>query len=414
MLEGTALRAGAYRVGPAIAAGAMGEVHRATRTEDGAEVAIKRLFDEKQAPRFEIEARLLARLEHPRVVRVLDHFREGTAYYLVMELVAGEDLRTYVDRHGRPGLPVEQAVRLTSEACEALAYVHAQHVVHRDVKPHNLILGDRGVVLVDFGVAREAEATTAGTVIGTPAYMAPEVLGGGVVSPRADVYGLAATLHVLLTSRPPRQLEPIELDVPRPVAAALRAGLATDPAARLPSAEALADALGAAFDPTAGASLARTRHDSRLPVATLGAVARAVAGVLEATAVSMAFADPSTGELVYEASWGAGADQVVGMRLAPGVGVAGAVLTSGRPAAVPDCRADARFAERVAAQTGYVPHTMLTVPLHGGGLPPGIMQALDRRDGRPYTFEDIEAGMAAAELVRLALGGEAGETTLLR
>jgi hypothetical protein len=388
----------------------MGEVVRGTRAEDGAAVAIKRLLDEREAPRFEIEARLLARLQHPRVVRVLDHFREGTAYYLVMDLVEGEDLRAHLGRHGRPGLPVDDAVRMAREACEAVAYVNAQHVVHRDVKPHNLILGADGVVLVDFGVAREVQETVAGTVIGTPAFMAPEMIAGGVVSPRADVYGLAATLWMLLTSRPPRIDEPLDLEalvpgVPSSVVAALRAGMATDPAARLPSAEALAQALGGSVDAGSGRSLARTVDEPRLPAATLASVARSVASLLGATAVSLAFADPETGELVYEAVWGAGADEVLGMRLAPGVGVAGAVFTSGQPAAVPDCRADRRFATAVAVQTGYVPHSMLTVPLRGAGLPPGVMQALDRHDAQPYTEADLAAGMAAAELVRLALSG---------
>jgi serine/threonine-protein kinase len=407
------LAGGRYVLRAGVAAGAMGSVWRAERSDDGETVAVKVLTDPDQAVRFEIEARLLERLAHPRVVRVLDHFASDGDSYLVMELVDGEDLRAHVDRHGRPGLPVEDAVRAATEAAEALAYVHAQHVVHRDVKPQNLVIApDRGVVLVDFGVAREGDATAWGTVIGTPAYMAPEMLAGGQVSPRADVYGLAATLWTLLTGRPPRPGETLALDAPGEVVAALRGGLALDPATRTPSAEAFAAALGADVDAGSGVSLARTVGRPQLPAGVLGAAARAVAGVLEATAVSLAFVDAATGELVYEAAWGAGAEQVVGMRLAPGVGVAGAVLTSGQPAAVPDCRADARFAARVAAATGYVPHTMVTVPLRGAGLPPGILQALDRRDGRPYTHADIEPAQHAAELVRLALGTPEGPTVL--
>lgn len=195
--------------------------------------------------------------------------------------------------------------------------------------------------------------------------------------------------------------EVVDCGAGRDVVAA--SGLALDPSTRTASAEAFAAALGATVDAATGGSLARTVGRPQLPGDVLAAAARAVAGVLEATAVSLAFVDPASGELVYEASWGAGADQVVGMRLAPGVGVAGAVLTSGEPAAVPDCRSDARFAATVAAATGYVPHTMLTVPLRGGGLPPGVLQALDRRDGRPYTHADIEPALHAAELVRLAL-----------
>ena len=416
MHAGLHLADGLYVLRSPVAAGAMGSVWRAERATDGATVAIKALTDPDQAVRFEIEARLLERLDHPRVVRVLDHFSRRRDHYLVMELVDGADLRAHVDRHGRPGRPVAEAVRAAIEAAEALAYVHAQHVVHRDVKPQNMVLASgRGVVLVDFGVAREQDATAFGTVIGTPAYMAPEVLADGEISPRADVYGLAATLWALLTSHPPRAGEPLELgalveDATPELEAALRGGLALDPTTRTASAEAFAEALGATVDAATGGSLARTIGRPQLPGEILGAAARAVAGVLEATAVSLAFVDPATGELVYEASWGAGADQVVGMRLPPGVGVAGAVLTSGQPAAVPECRSDPRFAASVAAATGYVPHTMLTVPLRGGGLPPGVLTALDRRDGRPYTHADIEPALHAAELVRLALSSPEAPT----
>ena len=410
------LAGGRYVLRGLLGAGAMGSVWRAERREDGEAVAIKALTDPDQAVRFEIEARLLARLSHPRVVRVLDHFAEGRRSYIVMAIVEGEDLRAHLARHGRPGLPVAEAISAATQAAEALAYVHAQHVVHRDVKPQNLVLApDTGVVLVDFGVAREQDATQLGTVVGTPAYMAPEVLSGGEISSRADVYGLAATLWTLLTGRPPRAGEPLDLADRVPgaspeLAMALRGGLALDPSTRTASAEAFAAALGASVDPGAGGSLARASGRPELPGDVLAAAARAVAGILEATSVSLAFVDPASGELVYEAAWGAGAEYVVGMRLAPGVGVAGAVLTSGQPAAVADCRADARFAAVVAAETGYIPHTMVAVPLRGPGLPPGILQALDRRDGSPYTDADVERALSAAELVRLALSSPEAPT----
>jgi hypothetical protein len=406
------LQGGRYEILAPIASGAMGEVLRGRR-DDGAQVAIKRLLDPRHAVRFEIEARLLARLDHPRVVRVLDHFADAGESFLVMELVPGVDLRRHVDRHGRPGLPADEAVTQVVEACEALAYVHEQHVVHRDVKPQNLILSPDGVVLVDFGVARDAPTDRPGTVgLGTPAYMAPEVRAGGEASPRSDVYGLAATLWTLLSGSPPRGAPGAD-GLPAPaagsarLAAALRGGLALDPAARLASASALAAALGHTLTGATGGSLARTTEAGALPAPLIAAIARAVAGVLGATAVSLSF---STGEeLVYAAAWGAGADEVVGLRLPLGAGIAGAALTSGEVVVVPDCRADPRFAREVAERTGYVPHTMIAAPLRVPDGPAGVLSALDRADGTPYAPADAERAVHAARLAELALAGRAGE-----
>src|SRR3954470_4363848 len=101
---------------------------RARHVETGAEVAIKRLLDLRNAARFEIEARLLARLDHPRVVRVIGHFRDGSDHHLVMELIRGRSLAELVAARGNPGLDVDDAVEYVRQACEALAYVHAQNV----------------------------------------------------------------------------------------------------------------------------------------------------------------------------------------------------------------------------------------------------------------------------------------------
>ena len=88
------------------------------------------------------------------MVRVLDHFQDPTGQYLVMELVEGTDLGVLLKKRGNPGLPIDEASEYARQACEALQYVHEQQIVHRDVKPQNLILGENGVVLVDFGIAR--------------------------------------------------------------------------------------------------------------------------------------------------------------------------------------------------------------------------------------------------------------------
>ena len=405
---------GAYAVEARISRGGMGAVYRGRRLADGEGVALKLLLEERNAARFRIEARLLSRLRHPRVVEVLDHVVDEHGPCLVMQLVEGPSLaRVLVDR-GR--LPVAEAVEHVRQACEALVYVHAQHIVHRDVKPANLILGDRGVVLVDFGIAREAASTDHGTGgIGTPRFMAPEVLAGGMVSPRSDVFGLGATLWTLVAGEPPGFLERSSLSdhaegVGRAVDDAVRAALEPDPYLRLPSVEAFARVLGEGLGTAEGASLGRSMKRTSVPPEVLETIARSAAGVFEAAAASIALRDRETGELVYAASWGTGAEEIVGVRLAPGVGIAGAVLASGEPEAIPSCRDDPRFQRSIATRTGYVPNTMLVLPIVRAHQPFGVVQVLDRRDGGAFGPDDIDRGTAFVELALASLDPHGGET----
>ena len=401
-LEPGVLLDGRYTVVGPISRGAMGEVVRARNVDTGTEVAIKRLLDLRNAARFEIEARLLSRLDHPRVVRVLGHFREEGGHHLVMALIRGRSLAELMAARGTPGLDPADAVEYARQACEALSYVHAQNVIHRDVKPSNLILGEQGIVLVDFGIARPViESDETATIgIGTPGFMAPEILAGGAASAHSDVYSLAATLWALLAGRAPRygvRGPPCD-GLDERLSATLHAGLELDPQRRIPSAEAFAAALGAELSPGGGASLALTVPRPHAPGDLLEAVVRTAALVFESAAVSIAFPDPATGGLVYESAWGAGAREVVGLRLESGVGIAGAVLESGEGAAVGDVRGDPRFARAVADETGYVPHTMLVVPLRSRGRTLGVLSVLDRRDGRPYGREDLARAEAYADL----------------
>jgi predicted Ser/Thr protein kinase len=407
LVPGTTL-GGRYEIEGRLSAGAMGAVYRA-RADDGAPVAVKRLLDPSQAGRFEIEARLLARLDHPRVVGVIDHFADGDEQFMVMPLVDGVDLGALLSRDGSPGLPVDDVLVHARQACEALQYVHEQNVVHRDVKPHNLIRDDAGIVLVDFGIAREQAPGDAGTrAIGTPLYMAPEVLVGEEISPRSDVYGLAATVWALLTGKPP------SYDDPTPIAKSvdgvsvglertLRAALAIRPERRLASIEAFAAGLGAPLGPSEGRSLALSIERPAAPGELFEAIVRTTAGVFEAAAASIALVDPATGELVYQAAWGTGADEVVGLRLPPGEGLSGAVVESGEGLAIPDCRSDPRFAERVAERTGYVPHTMLVAPLEGEDRAIGALSILDRRDGGSYGPGDLAKANLFADLAVVAI-----------
>ena len=168
----------------------------------------------------------------------------------------------------------------------------------------------------------------------------------------------------------------------------LRLALHPDPARRPPSAAAFAAELGAPLDGAADALAVGSE--------LLGAVARATAAAFDAAAVSVATFDGD--DLVYRAAWGAGADEITGVRLPAGTGIAHAVAASGSGEAVPDPRADPRFARAVAAATGYVPNTMLAVPFAGG-----VLSILDRRDGGPYGAADLPLAAVFADLAATAL-----------
>jgi serine/threonine protein kinase len=401
---------GRYKVLEPISAGAMGQVYRAIDTETDTEVALKQCTNPHHDQRFEAEARLLSSLQHPRVVRVTDHFAAPSGQYLVMDLVRGIDLGVLLKQRGQPGLPVEQSIEYTRQTCEALQYVHDQQIVHRDVKPQNLILSENGVVLVDFGIARLLdEVEQQGTVgIGTPRFMAPEVFAGGNVSARTDVFSVAATLWTLLVGRPPVYADPSKLssvnpDVPPELERTVAAGLEMIPERRVASVAAFAKALGAPLRTETGVSLAVSIDDPDASRGLMEAVVHTAAGVFGAAAASICLVDETTGELVYQSAWGAGAREIVGVRLPPGTGIAGQVVQTNSPEAVPDCRTDPRFAARIAEGTGYVPYTMLLVPLQRAGRPIGALSILDRRDGRAYRNDDLEAAALFADLAVKAL-----------
>src|SRR6516164_3528034 len=371
---------GRYRVLEPISAGAMGAVYRAVDVESETEVALKQCTNPHHDQRFEAEARLLSSLQHPRVVRIIDHFSVPSGQYLVMDLVRGIDLGVLLKQRGQPGLPVDQSIEYVRQTCEALQYVHDQQIVHRDVKPQNLILSENGVVLVDFGIARLLdEEETEGTIgIGTPRFMAPEVFAGGNVSARTDVFSVAATLWTLIAGRPPVYADPTKLsgvnpDVTPELEQIVAAGLEMIPERRVASVAAFAKALGAPLRTETGVSLAVSIDNPDASRGLMEAVVHTAAGVFGAAAASICLVDETTGELVYQSAWGAGAREIVGVRLPPGVGIAGKVVQGGDAEAVPDCRTDPRWASRIAEGTGYVPYTMLVVPLVRAERPIGAL-----------------------------------------
>ena len=204
------LTLGQYRIIDAIGQGGMGQVFRAEHAMMGRVVAIKVLPRAKSTPEteaaFQREIRMLGRLDHENLVRALDAGHDGKVYYLVTEFVPGLDLRKQVLRHGL--LDEVAAASVITQAANGLAYAHEQGLVHRDVKPGNLLVTEDGrVKVLDLGLAGsvlESESTRLGRVVGTMDYMAPEqIRSADTAGPAADIYSLGCTLYFALAGQVP-------------------------------------------------------------------------------------------------------------------------------------------------------------------------------------------------------------------
>ncbi|HEY9507768.1 MAG TPA: serine/threonine-protein kinase [Gemmatimonadales bacterium] len=248
-----------YRLRDEAGRGGMARVYRAEDRVRGGEVAIKVLRPELAAAlgheRFLREIRILARLHHPNILPLLDSGEGGGSLYYIAPYVPGASLQRRLERDGPLGLV--EVIRIAQDVAAALDYARQHGVIHRDVKPGNVLLDEGRAVVCDFGVARALEVaggerfgSSSGFAIGTPAYMSPEQATGGVIDARTDVYGLGCVLYEMLAGEPPfngataqailarslagevRPLRTVRPDVPAGAEAAIAAALASDPELR--------------------------------------------------------------------------------------------------------------------------------------------------------------------------------------
>ena len=259
-----------YELEELVGHGGMSSVYKARDSLLERHVALKILHDqyvedEDFVERFKREARSVAQLQHPNIVTVIDRGEDGGRQYIVFEYIDGHNLKEYVTLKGR--LEVAEALEIAIEVARGLAFAHEHGLVHRDVKPQNVLLnGDGRAKVTDFGIARSLDVdgmTQTGTVLGTSNYIAPEQASGQRVDAHTDVYALGAVLYELLTGEvpfpgesfvavamkhvhePPPNVLDRRGDVPLRVAAAVDRALEKDPEQRFPTMDAFAAELDA-------------------------------------------------------------------------------------------------------------------------------------------------------------------------
>ena len=296
---------GQYRIERELGGGGMSRVFLAEEIALGRQVVLKVLPPEiaeiLSADRFTREVKVAARLQHPHIVPLLAAGEAGGLLYYTMPFIEGESLRAKVARGG--ALPIPEAVRLLRDTADALASAHARGVVHRDIKPDNILISQGHAVVTDFGIAKALTeagggtgATATGVVLGTPAYMAPEQASADPhADHRADLYALGVVAYELLAGEPPfagataqaviaahvtraaRPLAEMRSAVPAPLAALVMRLLEKQPADRVQTAAEVLAALEAQPTPTGVVAPAATERQWPLPrVVALYGVAAAV------------------------------------------------------------------------------------------------------------------------------------------
>jgi serine/threonine-protein kinase len=316
----TRLLADRYELCEVVGAGGVARVHRAVDRHLERDVAIK-MLDDRQArsadpsgrDRFLREARSAARLQHPHLVTVFDAGEDAGELFLVMELVDGQSLATIIGQ--RAPLPVDEAVSIAIQILDGLSAVHADGVIHRDVKPANVLVNGAGrAMLTDFGIAKrlddiEENLTSVGMVVGTPTYLAPEQATGARLGIATDVYLVGLVLDEMLTGQRPAgsALDPRRArnDVPAAVADAVIRATDPDPRRRFESAQGMIAALrepaprvATVVIPVASASAGRVDRTAVMPGS-----GRALVDAAPTTAIASVPVEPVATRSVVSGWW---------------------------------------------------------------------------------------------------------------
>jgi len=305
---------GRYRIQRKLGAGGMADVYLAEDQELGRRVAIKILNgrhanDDQFIERFRREAKNAAALNHPNIVSIYDRGNAEDTYYIAMEFLDGRTLKELIV--GRGSAPINVAIEYARQILSALRFAHRHGIVHRDIKPHNVLVDGEGRVKVtDFGIARAgtSQMTETGSIVGTAQYLSPEQARGGEVDPRSDLYSLGIVLYELLTGKTPFEGEtPVEIamkhlsnapkppsklrpDIPPELDMVVLRALAKSPDDRYQS----ADEMEADLERVArGARVSATTSDTATQVLRRPAAAAAAAAA-SATAATMIATPPST------------------------------------------------------------------------------------------------------------------------
>lgn len=311
-----------YRIIGQLGSGGMAEVYKAEDTILNRTVALKLLHprlahQENFIQRLRREAQAAANLNHPNIVNIYDWGNQNDTYYIVMEYLKGESLKAIIDREAP--LATARALKIAIQVCEALQFAHDHDVVHRDIKPHNIIINDKGVVRVtDFGIARAGNSTGAtqtGSVLGTAKYVSPEQAQGAFVGHTSDVYSLGVVLYEMVTGQVPFEGESavalaykhVHEQPPRPskynpnislgLERIILKALEKEPAKRFATAQEFRDALKSVLGSEASEQRAKDKVSEPLrpsrkdrPVKKNSSMIAAIAIVLVLTAALVAYA----------------------------------------------------------------------------------------------------------------------------
>jgi serine/threonine-protein kinase len=323
---------GRYRIERKLGAGGMADVYLAEDQELGRRVAIKILNsrhgnDDQFIERFRREAKNAAALNHPNIVSIYDRGEAEDTYYIAMEFLDGRTLKELIV--GRGAAPINVAIEYARQILSALRFAHRHGIVHRDIKPHNVLVDGEGRVKVtDFGIARAgtSQMTETGSIVGTAHYLSPEQAKGGEVDPRSDLYSLGVVLYELLTGKtpfdgetpveiamkhlstppkPPSQLRP---DIPRELDMVVMRALAKNPDERYQSADEMEGDLERV---ARGARVSATTADTATQVLRRPAAAAAAASATAATMIAPppASAAPPPAVIAEEEEYEEGGDR---------------------------------------------------------------------------------------------------------